>query len=69
MPQKVYSNVEGHRVIDGGRVVEDITSVSLPTIEHDTTSISVSGMAMDVDMPNMTHLKAMEFAVSRTTTA
>lgn len=62
--QKVYSNVEGHRVIDNDRVVEDVTSMSLPTIEHDTTSIAVSGMAMDVDMPNMTHLKAMEFSIA-----
>ncbi len=34
MPSKVYNNVEGHRVIDNGRIAEDVTSVSLPTIEH-----------------------------------
>lgn len=27
MPQKVYNNVEGHRVVDNERVVEDVTSV------------------------------------------
>lgn len=64
MPSKVYNNVEGHRVYDGGRVVEDVTSVTLPTIEHPTSTISSSGMAMDVDMPNTTHLNAMEFSVS-----
>lgn len=64
MPSKVYNNVEGHRVINNGRVAEDVTSVSLPTIEHPTSTISSSGMAMDVDMPNTTHLNAMEFSVS-----
>lgn len=64
MPQKVYNNVEGHRVVDNERVVEDVTSVSLPTIEHPTVSISVAGMAADVDMPNTTHINAMEYGVS-----
>ena len=59
MPQKVYNNVEGHRVIDNERVAEDVTSIALPTIEHPTVTISAAGMAMDVDMPNTvtyTHL-------------
>ena len=29
MPQKVYNNVEGHRVIDNERVAEDVTSICL----------------------------------------
>ena len=62
MPQKVYNNIEGQRIIDNERVVEDITSVSLPSIEHPTVSISsISGMAADVDMPN---INAMEYGVS-----
>ncbi|MEG2623968.1 MAG: phage major tail tube protein, partial [Clostridia bacterium] len=64
MPQKVYNNVEGHRAIDNGRVVEDVTSITLPDIEHPTTPIAASGMAMDVDMPNTTHLNAMKFSVA-----
>lgn len=64
MPSKVYNNVEGHRLLDNDRVVEDVTSISLPTVEHPTSTISSSGMAMDVDMPNTTHLNAMEFSVS-----
>ena len=64
MPQKVYNNVEGHRVIDNERVAEDVTSIALPTIEHPTVTISAAGMAMDVDMPNTNHLNAMEFGVS-----
>lgn len=64
MPKKVYNNVEGHRVLDDDRVVEDVTSVTLPTIEHPTTSISASGMAADVDMPNTTHVSAMEFSIA-----
>lgn len=63
MPTKVYNNVEGHRLIDNKRTVEDVTKIGLPTIKHPTTTISASGMAMDVDMPNTTHLDAMEFTV------
>ena len=64
MPQKVYNNVEGHRVLDNERVAEDVTSVTLPTIKHPTTTIASSGMAMDVDMPNTTHLDAMDFSIA-----
>lgn len=64
MPKKVYNNVVDHRLIDNGNVAEDVTSVTLPTIEHPTTSVAASGMAMDVDIPNMAHLNAMEISVS-----
>lgn len=64
MPSKVYNNIEDHRVLDNGMVAEDVTSVTLPTIEHPTSTIAASGMAMDVDMPNITHLNAMEYSVS-----
>ena len=37
MLRKVYNNVEGHRVLDGGQVCEDITSISLPTLSNTTT--------------------------------
>lgn len=64
MPSKVYNNIEGHRVIDNNRTVEDVTKIGLPTVKHPTTSISnISGMAMDVDMPNTTHLEAMDFTL------
>ncbi len=63
MPQKVYNNVEGYRLIDGKRVVEDVTKVGLPTFKHPTTKISAAGMAMDVDMPNITHLEATDYTV------
>lgn len=65
MPKRVYNNVEGHRLLDNGRIVEDVTKVSLPTLEHPTTEITnVAGMAADVEMPNTTHIKAMEFSVA-----
>ncbi len=63
MPNKVYCNVEKHRIIDNGREVEDVTKVGLPTIKHPTTEIKSSGMTMNVDMPDMTHLEAMDFTV------
>lgn len=64
MPQIVYNNVEGHRLIDNERVAEDVTSISLPMIEHPTSTISSAGMVMDVDMPNTTHYNAMEFSIA-----
>ena len=64
MPSKVYNNIEGNRVLDNNKVCEDVTSFTLPTISHPTSTISASGMAMDVDIPNTTHLEAMEFGVS-----
>lgn len=65
MATKVFNNVEDHRLLDGSTIVEDVTSVGLPTIEHQTTDFeNISGMSMDITMPNMTRLKAMEFTVS-----
>ncbi|MBR6570366.1 MAG: phage major tail tube protein [Clostridia bacterium] len=64
MPKKVYNNVVGHRVVDNSRVAEDVTSVGIPTIEHPTTTVASSGMTMDVDIPNMAHVNAMELSVS-----
>jgi len=64
MPKKVYNNVVGHRVIDNNKVAEDVTSVGIPTVEHPTTTVSSSGMAMDVDFPTMAHLNAMELTIS-----
>ena len=64
MPKKVYNNVEDHRVYDGGKLVEDVTKVGLPTISHPTTTIDAAGMAMAVDMPNITHVEAMEYSVT-----
>lgn len=63
MPSKVYNNVEDHRLYDGNAIVEDVTKVGLPTIKHTTTTIDVAGMSMAVDMPNFTHLDAMEYTI------
>lgn len=64
MPSKVYINVEDHRLIDGKRTIEDITKVGLPTIKHKTTTIDVAGMAMAVDMPDITHLESADYTIT-----
>lgn len=64
MPSRVYNNVVDHRLIDGGNIVEDVTKVGLPTIKHSTTTIDAAGMAMAVDMPDATHIEAMDFTVT-----
>jgi phage tail tube protein FII len=67
MAQRVYINVEDHRLLDGeGKnrgIVEDVTKVGLPTFTHPTTSINTSGMAMDVEMPNITHFDAADYTI------
>ena len=68
MPQRVYNNVEGHRVIDkvGNKTVtiEDVTKIGLPTFKHPTTELkNISGLAMDLNMPNTTHLEAADFTL------
>ena len=68
MPTRVYNNVDGHRVIDKvGRktyTIEDVTKIGLPTFKHPTTELkNISGMAMDVNMPNTTHLEAADFTL------
>lgn len=64
MPQRVYNNVVGHRLLDNSRVAEDVTSISLPSFDFKSTTIDTSGMAMAVDMPDTTHLEAAEFSIS-----
>lgn len=64
MPKKVYNQVVDHRLYNNEMLTEDVTSVGLPTIEHPTTNISVAGMAMDIDVPNMSHVNAMELTIN-----
>lgn len=64
MPTKVYNNVEGHRLYDDGNVVEDITSITLPSINFTSSTIDANGMMGAVDVPNPFHVDAMEFSVA-----
>lgn len=65
MPKKVYNNVEDSRLICDKEIVEDVTTVVLPTIEHPTTSLqNISGMSGDIDMPNPVRVNAMELTVN-----
>ena len=64
MPSKVYNNVEDHRLLDGKIVVEDVTKVGLPTIKNPTTTIDAAGMAMAIEMPNTTHIDAMDYTIT-----
>ena len=64
MPKNVRCNVEDHRLLDGKTKCEDVTKITLPTIEHPTTSVKSAGMVMDVDLPNIYHYNAMELGIS-----
>ena len=64
MPKKVYVNVADYKLMDGKREVEDVTSVTLPSVSHPTVNIDAAGMAGAVDMPNQAKLEAMEFTIN-----
>jgi len=65
MPKKIKINVEDHRLIDNGETCEDITQVVLPSFEHPTTAVeNVSGMAMNIDVPNPSRFNAAELSVA-----
>lgn len=64
MPKKVYVNVADYKLMDGKREVEDVTSVTLPSVSHPTVSIDAAGMAGAVEMPNQAKLEAMEFTIN-----
>lgn len=65
MPKMIKINVEDHKLIDNNRVAEDITQVVLPSFEHPTTSVeNVSGMAMNLDVPNPSRFNAAEISVA-----
>lgn len=64
MAETIYNNVEGFLVIDNGRTVEDVTSFTLPGFVHPTTTISASGMAMDIDVPNTARYNASDYTVA-----
>lgn len=57
-------NVVDHLLINDGKETEDITSVVLPSLEHPTTTIESNGIAMAMDVPDMTRFSASEFSVA-----
>lgn len=63
MPAKVYCNVEDHRLLDGKKVVEDVTKVGLPTLKHKTIEVDVAGMTMAVEIPDTTHFEAADYSI------
>ena len=57
-------NVVDHLLIDNGNEVEDVTSVVLPMLEHPTTPIDTSGIALAMDIPDMTRFNASEYSIA-----
>lgn len=57
-------NVVDHLLKDGSREVEDVTSVVLPVFEHPTTPIDTNGIALAMDVPDMTRFNAAEYSVA-----
>ncbi len=61
---KIYNNVVDHRTLDNGKVVEDVTSIGLPPLNHTTNNIDVSGMAGGIDVPDTSHYEATEYSIA-----
>ena len=57
-------NVVDHLLLDNNKEVEDITSVVLPVLEHPTTPIDTSGIALAMDVPDMTKFNAAEYSIA-----
>ena len=57
-------NVVDHLLKDNNREIEDVTSVVLPTLEHPTTTIDTSGIALAMDVPDMTKFNAAEYSIA-----
>ena len=64
MPKNIKINVVDHLLKDGDNTVEDVTQVVLPTFEHPTTNVDVSGMSMAIDVPDMTRYSASEYSIA-----
>lgn len=65
MPKKIKINVEDHKLIDNKRTCEDVTQVVLPSFEHPTTAVeNVSGMAMNLDVPNPSRFNSAEMSIA-----
>lgn len=60
----IYGNVERFRVVANGQEVEDVTSISLPTLEHPTTSVSTSGMAGELSIPDAAFINSMTLSIT-----
>jgi P2 family phage contractile tail tube protein len=62
--KKIMSNVVDQKILDGNREVEDVTSITLPDIEHVTTELDVAGMSGKLNIPDPTRLEAMEISIA-----
>lgn len=65
MPKMIKVNVEDHKLIDDGRVCEDVTEVGLPDLEFVTIAIeNISGLAGNMDLPLSSKLQATEYTIN-----
>ena len=61
---KIYNNVVDYRVIWDGLKCEDITSITLPTLEHPTDTIQGEGLTADLDVANQSKVNSMELTIA-----
>lgn len=64
MAKYIKINVVDHLLIDNNQTCEDVNNVVLPTLENPTTSVDAPGMALAMDIPDMTKFNAAEFSVA-----
>lgn len=61
---KIYNNVVDHRLIYDKNTVEDITSITLPNLEHPTDTIQGEGLTADLDVANQSKVNGMELTIA-----
>ena len=65
MPKHIYNNVVGERALNNGTVVEDVTTITLPTLSHPTTQIQkVTGTYADLTIPDDNRYEAMDLSIA-----
>ncbi len=64
MQKQIVSIIEDFRVFDGTVLVEDVQSCTLPKITNPVTTISGSGMAGNIDMPDSSRVSSMAYSLA-----
>ena len=64
MAKNIKINVVDHKLLHDKREVEDVTSVTLPSFEHPTTEVNVNGLALTMEIPDMTKFNAAEYSIA-----
>lgn len=61
---KIYNNVVDNRLLYDKARCEDITSVTLPNLEHPTDTLQGEGLTAEIEVANQSKVNAMELSIA-----